>query len=197
MTPTPVARPLGRRRFATLCLPLAAAACGSSPDPRLYSIGVKQGAALPGGPKTVLLRDIGLAGYLDRKQIVRSQDDNLLALHGNDWWGEPLGPMIGRTLVIELSQRLPSSNVYAEGGAISVDPNAIVAVNIQRMEVDKGSSLVLLAQAAVEFNRPKRSAARTFNLARALPATDTAGQVVAISDALGELADGLAQMLQG
>ena len=197
MTTTPKTRPLSRRRFSALCVPLAAAACGSSPDPRLYSLGVKQGAVLQGGPKVVLLRDIGIAGYLDRKQIVRSQDDNLLALQGNDWWGEALGPMIGRTLVIELSQRLPASNVYAEGGAISVDPNAIVAVNIQRMEVDKGSSLVLLAQAAVEFNRPKRSAARTFSLARALPTTDTAGQVVAISDALGELADGLAQMLQG
>ena len=89
MTSISIGRPLGRRRFAALCLPLTAAACGSSPDPRLYSIGLKQGAVLPGGPKIALLRDIGLAGYLDRKQIVRSQDDNLLALHGNDWWGEP------------------------------------------------------------------------------------------------------------
>jgi len=196
MTPTFKAPSLGRRRFAALCLPLAVAACGSSPDPSLYTIGVRQGAVLPGGPKIVLLRDIGIAGYLDRKQIVRSQDDYRLALQGNDWWGEALVPMIGRVLTIELSQRLPASSVYSEGGAISVDPNAIVAVNIQRMEVDKGSSLILLAQAAVEFNRPKRSVARTFSISRTLPSTGTGGQVVAISDALGELADGLAQMLQ-
>jgi uncharacterized lipoprotein YmbA len=177
-------------------LPTALAACGSSPNPVLYTIGVKQGAALPAGPRIVQLRDVGLAGYLDRKEVVRSSADYRLAVQSNDWWGEPLGPMIGRILVVELSQRLPASNVYAEGGAISVDANATVAVNIQRIDVDQNGTLALLAQAVVDFNRPSRSVAKTFSITRPLPAPDTAGQVAAMSDALGELADGLARMLQ-
>jgi len=187
---------LNRRRLVALGLPIALAACGSSPNPVLYTIGVKHGPALPAGPRIVQLRDIGLAGYLDRREIVRSSADYRLAVQSNDWWGEALGPMIGRVLVVELSQRLPASNVYAEGGAISVDANATVAVNIQRIDVDQSGTLVLLAQAVVDFNRPTRTAARTFSITKPVPAAGVAGQVAAMSDALGELADGLAQMLQ-
>ena len=56
---------LGRRRFA-LALPLVVAACGASPEPNYYTIVSRTGPTLPRGPKVVLLKDIGLASYLDR-----------------------------------------------------------------------------------------------------------------------------------
>jgi uncharacterized protein len=191
---------LGRRHFASfalpaLGLPLLAGAC-SSPEPVLYTIPMKPGPVLPGGPRIVQLRDLGVASYLDRKEIVRSSDDYKLGVASNNWWGESLSTMLSRVLVVGLSQRLPDSNIYAEGGAISADPNAVVAINIQRLDLDKGGVLQLLAQAAVEFNRPKRSAAKTFQISKAAPATDVAGQVAAISDAIAELTDGLAAMLR-
>lgn len=186
---------LNRRRLVAVALPIAIAAC-SSASPVLYTIAVKQGPVLPAGPKVVQLRDVGLAGYLDRKEIVRSSDGYKLAVQNNDWWGEPVGPMVGRVLIVELSQRLPDSNVYAEGGAISVDANATVAVNIQRADLDQAGAFALLAQAVVDFNRPKRTVAKTFSITRPVPTPNVAGQVAAMSDALGELADGLAQMLQ-
>ena len=154
------------------------------------------GMALPAGPRVVQLRDIGLASYLDRREIVRSSEDYKLGVMANAWWGEPLGSLLGRILVVELSQRLPNSKVYSESGAITADPNAVVGVNIQRLDTDKAGMLVLLAQAAVEFNRPKRSAARNFTITRALPTPDVAGQVAATSDAVAELADGIAALLQ-
>jgi uncharacterized lipoprotein YmbA len=186
---------LNRRRLVALAFPIAFAAC-SSANPVLYTVAVKQGPVLPAGPKIVQLRDVGLAGYLDRKEVVRSSDGYKLAVQNNDWWGEPVGPMISRVLIVELSQRLPDSNVYAEGGAISVDPNATVAVNIQRADLDQAGAFVLLAQAVVKFNRPTRTVAKTFSITRRAPTPNVAGQVAAMSEALGELADGLAQMLQ-
>ena len=111
---------LGRRRFAGLALPLLAAAC-SSPDPVYYTVATRPGPVLPAGPKVIMLKDISLASYLDRREIVRSSEGYKLDVRSNDWWGQPLGGMLGNTLVIELSQRLPASNVYAEGGAISAD----------------------------------------------------------------------------
>src|SRR4051794_3700381 len=117
-----------RRSF--LALPFAAAAC-SSADPVLYTVAVKPGPALDRGPAVVRLREIGLAGYLDRREIVRSSDGVRLDVARNDWWGEPLGTMLARVLVVELSQRLPQSNIYSEDGAITADPNAVLAVNIQ------------------------------------------------------------------
>jgi uncharacterized lipoprotein YmbA len=196
----------GRRRLAAFSFPALAlpavvlpglvGACGASPDPVLYTVAVRPGPALPGGPRVVQLRDIGLASYLDRKEIVRSSEDYKLGVMANSWWGESLGSMLGRVLVVELSQRLPNSKIYSESGAITADPNAVVGVNIQRLDTDKAGALVLLAQVAVEFNRPKRSAARNFAISRTPPTPDVAGQVAATSDAVAELADGIAALLQ-
>ncbi len=188
--------PLSRRGLlAGLALPALAAAC-SSPEPALYTIQMKPGPVLPGGPRIVQLRDIGLASYLDRREIVRSSADYKLGVMANDWWGESLGSMLSRVIILGLSQRLPNSSVYPEGGAISSDPNAVVGVNIQRLDLDASGTLELIAQAAVEFNRPKRSAARSFRILKSPPTPNVAGQVAATSDAIAELTDGLATLLQ-
>ncbi len=188
--------PLNRRRLAALALPFLAAACSTSPEPALYTIPMKPGPVLPAGPRIVQLRDIHLANYLDRKEIVRSSEDYKLGVMSNDWWGEQLASLLSRVIVVGLSQRLPNTNIYAEGGAISADANAILAVNIQRLDLDQAGALQLLAQAAVEFNRPKRSAARTFRITKSPPTANVAGEVAAISDAVAELTDGLAALLQ-
>jgi hypothetical protein len=187
--------PLGRRRFASLALPFLGAAC-SSPDPVYYTVATRTGPSFPSGPKIVALKDISLASYLDRREIVRSSQGYKLDVMSNDWWGEPLASMLGRVLVVELAQRLPHSTVYAESGAINADPNATVAINLQRLDADKAGALILLAQVAVEFNRPRRQAARTFAISKPLPTQDIPGLVAAISDAIGELADGIAALLQ-
>ncbi len=191
---------IGRRRFAAitlpLALPLAGAACGSSPDPNLYTLAVRSGSTLPVGPRVVQVRDIGLAGYLDRKEIVRSSEDYKLDVRSNAWWGEPVGGMLGRVLVLELSQRLPNSRVYSEAGSITADPNAAVGIDIQRLDADKAGTVILIAQVSIQFNRPTRSGGRNFTISRPMATQDTPGFVAAASDAVGELADGIAQMLQ-
>ena len=186
---------IGRRSFTCLVLPALASACSSS-DPVLYTLPVKPGPQFPKSPPVVQVRDIGLARYLDRREIVRSSADYKLNVSNNDWWGEQLGGMLSRVIVLGLSQRLPSSSVYAEGGAISADPNAVLAINIQRLEPDaSGANVELLAQAAVEFNRPRRTANRSFRIVKPMPSPTVAGQVAATSDAVGELTDGLAALL--
>ncbi|SKA31069.1 hypothetical protein SAMN02745126_05082 [Enhydrobacter aerosaccus] len=189
-----------RRRLAGLALPLAlpalAAACSSSPDPVLYTLQMKQGPVLGPGPRNIQVRDIGLAAYLDRKEIVRSSEDYKLGVMSNDWWGEGLGGMIGRVIVLGLAQRLPGSNVYGEGGAISPDANAVVGINVQRLDLDARGQLVLIAQAAVRFERPLRTVSRSFTITRTPPTTTVAGQVAASSEAIAELTDGVAEMLR-
>ena len=63
-----------------------------------------------GGPKVIVLQQIGLARYLERSQIVRSSENYRLDVMPNDWWGEPLGAMLSRVLIDELSQRLPQKH---------------------------------------------------------------------------------------
>lgn len=184
------------RRHLALVLPAVLASCGSSPEPALYTIPMKPGPVMSTGPKRVQVRDISLAAYLDRKEIVRSSEQYKLGVRSNDWWGESLGTMIGRVIVVGLAQRLPGSNVYAEGGAIAADAVAVVAVNIQRLDANADGTVELLAQAAVEFERPRRQVTRTFRISKPAPAPTAEGQVAATADAVAELTDGLAQMLQ-
>jgi uncharacterized lipoprotein YmbA len=178
-------------------LAIACLAGCASPEPKLYTIAAVHGSVVSGTPKVVLLRQIALAGFLDRQQIVRSSENYRLDVMANDWWGEPLGAMLGRVLVDELSQRLPGSSVYAESGAVSVSPDASVELNVQRLDADAAGNVVLAAQAAVVFER-RRSApvTRSFRVVVPQPTADVPGEVAAISTAVGQLADGLATMLR-
>ena len=142
--------------------------------------------------KGALADGLGSAG----KSNVHGEAQKTLDIMSNDWWGEPLGAMLGRVLVLELSQRLPGSSVYSESGAISADPNASVGVNVQRLDADKAGTLILIAQVAIDFNRPKREAGRNFTISKPRATPDIPGLVAAISDAVGELADGIAALLQ-
>lgn len=185
------------------CLLLAGlvAAClagCASPNPSLYTIASVPGPiSQVGAPKVILVRQIALARYLDRQQIVRSSENYRLDILSNDWWGEPLGAMLSRVLVQELGERLPGSSVYAESGAVSVSPDATVEVNIQRLDADAAGNLVLSAQAAVVIEK-RRAAPVTRSFRFSVPQSNSGvpGEVAAISTAVGQLADGIATMLR-
>jgi len=190
-----------RRRFLLSYL-LTSATAGvlagcASPDPVLYTLAPSPGTAVAGGPRAVVLRDIGLARYLDRPQVVRGTEDFQVALAQNDWWGEPLGRMIGRVLVADLNARLPGATVVAESGAIgSRQAEASVEVNIQFFVPDRAGNVALTAQIAVDRAvRPVGRTARNIEIVTAMAGSDTKAQVAAMSIALGKLADAVAQML--
>ena len=178
--------------FGVLALTLAA--CSSSP-PALYTIAPVPGPMQTGAPPVVVVQTIGLARYLDRSQIVRSSEASRLDVQTNDWWGEPLGAMLTRVLAEELTQRLPQSTVINEAGAVTASPDAVIEIDVRRLDEDAGGNLILLAQANVNFKSRKSSALRNFRIVVPPSGTGTPGLVAAISAAVGQLADGLAAML--
>ena len=167
----------------------------SSPNPNLYTIAPVLAATQTGAPKVIALRQIGVARYLERSQIVRSSENYRLDVESNDWWGEPIGAMLARVLVDELSQRLPTSTVYAETGAVSVSADATVELNVSRLDLNASGMLVLQAQAAVTTKGRGAPLTQSFHFDVPPPSADVAGEVAAISTAVGQLADGLATML--
>ena len=120
-----------QRRPAAAALALAVtfaavlSAC-SSPDPVLFTIATAPGSVQPRSPRVVLVQQISVAHFLERSQIVRSSENYRLDVMSNDWWGEPLAPMLNRVLVEELGQRLPQSTVIADNGAVTARPDATV-----------------------------------------------------------------------
>lgn len=181
---------------AALALVAMLAGC-ASPNPDLYTLAPVPGPVEAGGPRIVVLRTVGLARYLERPQIVLSSEQYRLNVSGNDWWGEPLGAMLGRTLAADLAQRLPGTSIFGEAGSIAVDPDARAEVNIQRLDADAAGTVILDAQIAVSLTRGGRDVrTRTLHIAAKPPSAGVAGQVAASSAALGQLADALAAMLR-
>jgi uncharacterized lipoprotein YmbA len=144
------------------------------------------------GPRVIELRSIGIARYLERSQIVRSSENYRLDVLPNDWWGEPLDAMIGRTLARALTQRLPGSTVFLENGAISAEPDATVQVNVQRLDQQANGAVRLVAQFAVV-----RRAGDTRGVTLDVPTrgSTTPDLIAAMSDAIGQLADRIAAAL--
>jgi uncharacterized lipoprotein YmbA len=181
--------------FAALVVAAACAAC-SSPTPVLYTIAPIEGPTQAAGPKVIQLRQISLARYLERSQIVLSTENYRLDVMANDWWGEPLGAMMSRVLVEELGQRLPHSVVIAENGAVSAPADATIELNVQRLDEDNTGSLLLHAQADVSFKGRTAPTPRSFRVTVPPPTPGVPGEVAAISIAIGRLADDLASALQ-
>lgn len=177
-------------RRGLVCL-LALASC-SSPNPALYTLEAPPGPVRRGGPRVIEVRNVGLARYLERSQIVRSSENFRLDVLPNDWWGEPLDAMLGRTLVRALTQRLPGGTVFLENGAISTPADATVQVNVQRLDQDTAQAVRLIAQYAVV-----RRGAETKGAAIQVPLRGTAPAdlVRAMSEAVGQLADQIAAAL--
>ncbi len=169
-------------------------ACGTSPPTVLYTLAAQQGAVQTTRKVGVELRRIGLAGYLDRPEIVRGTTDFRLQLTDGDRWGEPLSRMLDRVLTENLVQRLPDASVFAESGAISTRPDIVLEIDIQRLDAENGSTMVLLAQIAV---RPegKPAIARTVRLATPIAAPGTQPHVAAMSVVMGQLADKIVDIL--
>ena len=181
------------RRRAIVMLALLPVAC-ASPNPSLYTLAVQPGAPHRGAPRIIELRSIALARYLERSQIVRSSEDFRLDVLNNEWWGEPLDAMLGRILVQELTDRLPGSTVFAENTAISTNADAIVGINVQRLDADRSGTVILIAQIAISG---RNATARSIRLSVPPTAAGTSGLVSAMSVATGQLADATAEMLAG
>jgi uncharacterized lipoprotein YmbA len=184
-----------RRRHAVLGTLAALAACRSA-EPNLYTLLPVTGTQRSGGPRSLSVREVSLARYLDRVQIVRSAAEYRLDVSGNDWWGESLDAMLTRVLVENLAQRLPGTSVVATGGAISSPADAVLEVNVQRLGLVAPAALGLAAQVAIAHrDAPRRDLARTETVTAPVAGTDTAAFVAAASAALGALADSVAASL--
>ncbi len=188
--------PAQMNRRTLLALPALLAAC-ASPEPAYYTLLARPGPTIAGAAKLIELRRIGLAGYLDRPEIVRNSADYRLTIPGGERWGEPLGDLVARTLAENLSTRLPGSSVFTSGGSISATADATIELDLQRFDLDPQGQVLLLAQVAVSRGRARATAATQAIRLTVPPAgPSTTDLVAAMSAALAQLADRLAPMLR-
>ncbi len=182
--------------FISLAAP-ALAGCGSSPEPVYFALSPTTSTAQSGGPRLVKIRKPGLAGYLDRASIVKRVVDNRLSISIGEQWAEPLGDMLGRIVAQDLGARMPGSLFFTEDGAIAVDPDALVEINVQRLDVGVDGAVVLLAQVAVQVPTSHAPPLSKGVALSAKPANNgTQAVVAAVSSLVGQLSDIVAAMLR-
>ncbi len=181
---------------ATFCVGVMTR-CSASPEPTFYALAPTHGASQPAAPRTIRVSRPGLAGYLDRPEIVRRIVDFRLGVASNERWGEPLDAMLGRVLAEDVEQRLPGSSVYTEDGAITAAPEATVEVDVREFDLGDEGQAHIWAEVAVERgdNHTARPA-RSIRLGATPQAATTAALVATMSDLLGQLADQIAAMLR-
>ena len=171
---------------------LTLASC-SSPDPTYYTLQVVPGATLPGRRITVEVRRPGLAGYLDRSDIVLKSASYKLDVNSQLRWAEPLGDMIGRVLSQDLAQRLPGAAVFTEAGAITADPSVRLEVDILEFDAEASGTVVLTAEVAVERGTTHQPlSTRHVSLTMQPGGPGAANLAATLSGLLGELADQVA-----
>lgn len=172
------------------------AGCAHSPEPTFFALSARPGSAQPSARALKIeLRRTTLPGYLDRSQIVRRSTAEQLELAGDERWGAPLDEMVGATLAEDLAQRLPSSVVYTDGGAISATPDVRVEVQIFRFERVASGDVELLAEVAVHAGGAPESRTQRFALSTKPANGRTAEVVSALSQLLGQLSEGIAAMI--
>ena len=183
------------QRRSLLLAPLLLAGC-FSPEPAYFTLAPRPGTPTIGGVRLVELRRIGLAGYLDRPEIVRNSSDYRLHIITGERWGEPLGDLVARMLAEDLTTRLPGSSVFTSAGSISATPDATLELDVQRFDADVNGQVVLLAQVAVTRTGGRGdAAAQTVRLLVQPASPATVDYVAAMSTALGQLADRIVPLL--
>jgi uncharacterized lipoprotein YmbA len=171
---------------------LALAGC-SSPDPTLYTLDPAPGQAVATNFHTIEVRKPGLAGYLDRSDIVLKNSAYKLSTNSQERWGEPLGDMIGRVLTQDLTQRLPGAGVFDQSGAITAYPDARLEVDILTFDPGASGDVTLNASYALESGTGHHPIASR-HVTLTAPTTGGAANLAATMSALlGQLADQIAR----
>lgn len=185
------------RRHVVVLLVLLLASCGSSPKTHYFTLApVKDtGERKPSIAAPVMVAEVHLPRSLDRREMVRRTGENTVEISDQDRWTGPLGEMIQRVLSEDLADRLPSEKVVLPGLPPSRRTERIV-VAITQFGPDTGRqtrlegswSLLDGAQGTPVLHRdvaletPSRGAGAS-------------GDAAAMSELLGELANGIAATL--
>jgi uncharacterized protein len=168
---------------------LLLAACSTTPPPRLFTLAPRPATPSRSLAATIAVKRVQMAKYLDRPQIVSYRDPYELQYSEFVIWGENLSDLTTRVLAESLSERLPQSQVYLSAGSFA-DATADITLetSIDKFDPDPAGVVVLAAQwAAHRQGRPDQIRSEQI---RVTPSSkDPTGQVAAMSDALGQLAD--------
>lgn len=167
-------------------------ACAETPPPRMFTLASRPANAPTDSPIRLVVKPVEVAKYLDRSQIVRYSDAYELKIADMERWGEGMRDMTTRILIENLSLRLPRAQIVSSSSAVNLRGEATLEVEISRLDADASNQVVLDARWAVQ--RDGRQLAVRLERIRVKPMSGSITDLVAaMSDAIGQLSDQIAQ----
>lgn len=194
--------------FALPLACLAIMSCGNfsaRPDPsRFYTLaplpqaeesaGIDSGA---GGQISLGVGPVSFPGYLDRDQIVTRVAQNRFDLSENDRWAEPLEENFTRVLSQNLSALLRTDRIIRYPWSIARQPAYQLELQVLRFEPDAAQDVQLFARwTVIDVGNKKPLAIRESRLTRPVKAKSTEASVAALSEALGDLSQAIADAVK-
>ena len=180
-------------RMSCMMLGMTLAGC-ASPNPALYTLEPVGGKPRNAAASVIVVRFVDIPRYLEREEIVRFADHGRVVVAENDWWSEPLKPMLQRVMAEDLAQRLPDSNVLSGGSVLGMPPDVDVVVSLRQLDRSTNGQVTLTGFAAIrsrekpEYLEPMRIVVQGFG-------SSTTDQVATTSLTLAEAADVIAASL--
>jgi uncharacterized lipoprotein YmbA len=172
---------------------------GGTAPTRFYVLAPVDGPAVSGDrAMSVGVGPVGLAGYLDRPQIVTRPAADKIDLGEFDQWGEPLRDAISRVLAEDLSRQLPAAkvSVFPWRGLDAVRYQVIV--NVTRFDGPAAGDTALEARwRVIDAASGKEVAAKTTRRTEPASGPGYTMAVSAMSRALEALSREIAQTLVG
>jgi len=137
-------------------------------------------------------------GYLDREQLVTRISQNRFQIAENDRWAEPLAENFTRVLMQNLAALTPTVRLVSHPWRPSERPEYQLEIDVLRFEANAGANVELIARWRVrETATKKASAVRESRLTPPVTGSSTEAAVAALSEALGELSQEIAQAVNG
>jgi uncharacterized lipoprotein YmbA len=181
------------RPIPALLLLAFLAACASSPPTRFFALDAVEPAAGMAGTAgdPVKIDAVHIPPALDRTSIVRGESDNQLEISSQDRWAGDLGEMIRRVLTQDLASRLPSGMVIAPESPAPPSARGLV-VDILTFQPRSPGEVVLDADWTLLQGTQSNPVMRRSEHLTATAAPSAQGEAAAMSNLLGQLADGIA-----
>jgi uncharacterized lipoprotein YmbA len=183
---------------AALGLAFGCALLAPAPDPsRFFVLAATSQPAAEGSGLSLGVGPVQLAAYLAVPEVQVRSSATELRRSGVDRWAEPLEEGIARVLAQDLSAALGTREIQLFPWYADARPDLQVAVSVRRFELEPdGSALLEARYELVDLAGKRAHQVRDAQLRRPAAAADTAASVAALSEALGALADQIAQELR-
>ncbi len=144
------------------------------------------------------IRELKLAGYLDRAEVVTDRSDAQVQASALHQWAAPLKDELRRTVGLAVNQRWENSRLISYPWRYGEIPAVALDISIDQLEPVAGRLQMQARWQLLGLSSPGRENTRLirhshFQKSMSLPVSDANGVVVAINQALSLMSDEIAQ----